>query len=278
MPLVVIDGAGVSKNIKSSTDGSDQVPHHNVDTVLPGTGATSLGKAEDAAHSNGDVGVMALGVRKDTAAALAGSDADYHPFLLDASGRVWCNVGAITLPAWTGATNIGKAEDDAHASGDVGVMALTVRKDTPAALGGSDGDYQPALTDAYGRVHANTPAVGDGVWINGALRQVKSAHFSGSPAFTDQQLVAGVASNKIRVLAAVWTVNSGTNAIKLGSKGGGASTDITTVMYASNLGGAPMAFNPHGWCETVSGEALVLNSTSGSGAMSLSVLYAEVPA
>lgn len=44
---------------------------------------------------------------------------------------------------WVGATNLGKAEDAAHASGDVGVQMLAVRTDSPANRSGADGDYEP---------------------------------------------------------------------------------------------------------------------------------------
>jgi hypothetical protein len=56
--------------------------------TLLGAGASSLGKAEDAQHASGDLGVMLLAVRKDTASALAGADADYIPLIVDASGRL----------------------------------------------------------------------------------------------------------------------------------------------------------------------------------------------
>lgn len=49
------------------------------------------------------------------------------------------------------ATMIGHKEDDAHSSGDAGIMALGVRDDIPASPGGSDGDYVPMLFDAQGR-------------------------------------------------------------------------------------------------------------------------------
>ena len=52
-------------------------------------------KAEDAVHSTADKGIMALGVRKDAAAALAGTDGDYIPLITDASGRAWVNVGSL---------------------------------------------------------------------------------------------------------------------------------------------------------------------------------------
>lgn len=58
-------------------------------TLTPGTGASNLGKAEDAAHTSGDVGVMALTVRSDTAAATANTTGDYQPQITDATGNTW---------------------------------------------------------------------------------------------------------------------------------------------------------------------------------------------
>ena len=53
------------------------------------------------------------------------------------------------------------AEDSAHTDGDRGLQLLTVRQDTAAALGGTDADYQPLITDASGRLHiAPAPANG----------------------------------------------------------------------------------------------------------------------
>ena len=39
-----------------------------------------------------------------------------------------------------GASHLGKAEDNVHASGDVGVMALAVRLDAPATTSSASGD------------------------------------------------------------------------------------------------------------------------------------------
>lgn len=60
----------------------------DVTRIIPGTTATALGKAEDAAHTTGDTGVQILAVRKDTAAALADTDGDYAPLEIDANGRL----------------------------------------------------------------------------------------------------------------------------------------------------------------------------------------------
>lgn len=47
-----------------------------ITSIIPGTGATSLGKAEDSAAASGDVGVMVLVERQDTPATTA-ADGDY---------------------------------------------------------------------------------------------------------------------------------------------------------------------------------------------------------
>lgn len=46
---------------------------------------------------------------------------------------------------------IGHLEDDAHQSGDGGIMPLAVRKDSAAVTSGSDGDYSALIVDAQGR-------------------------------------------------------------------------------------------------------------------------------
>ena len=114
-------------------------------TPIPGTGATDLGKAEDAAHTSGDTGVMALVVRKDTAAALAGTDGDYAPLEVDASGRLHVNVGV--LPALAAGTAI---------VGKVGIDQTTPGTTNLVQIGGS----LPAGTAEIGKLGAGTAMIG----------------------------------------------------------------------------------------------------------------------
>lgn len=60
-------------------------------SVTPGTAAANLGKAEDAAHSSGDVGVMSLGVRASspTERSAGPTDGDYEPFATNERGAIW---------------------------------------------------------------------------------------------------------------------------------------------------------------------------------------------
>jgi len=76
-------------------------------SVTPGTGATNLGKAEDAGHTTGDVGVMALAVRaaSPTERSAGPTDGDYEPLAVNEVGAAWvtqtpsANGGSSTMNA-----------------------------------------------------------------------------------------------------------------------------------------------------------------------------------
>lgn len=278
VPIVKIE-LGADNTFGGYLSSSNPMP------VNSGTGASDFAKAEDAAHTTGDVGVMALSVRRDTNATSAGTDGDYASLNTDSGGYLWVrdkavsvegasvgsgiliqgddgtdrkniNVDATTgdvqvdvtntvtvsgtitadagtnlntsalalesggnlatiagavsgsemqvdivgaLPAGTntigklsansgvdigdvdvtsvipgtGASNLGKAEDAAHTTGDVGVMPLAVRNDGGSTLASADGDYTPLGTDANGYLHVRDRASGpEGAsLLNGMLMQ-----------------------------------------------------------------------------------------------------------
>jgi hypothetical protein len=109
--------------------------------------------AEDSAHTTADTGVFVLSVRHDADTSLVDTDGDYAPLQLDANGKLKVNADAVL-------TNLEKAEDSAHVSGDYGIMALAVRNDAGTVLAGTDGDYIPLTTNAYGalRVTVTDPS------------------------------------------------------------------------------------------------------------------------
>jgi len=130
-------------NTQTKVTSSVGLPVKIIEGVTPGTGATDLGKAEDAAHSSGDVGVMGLSVRQDAAAALAGTDGDYQPIITDANGRVHVldqNSAAILADTANMDTNLGTV---------AGAVAGTeMQVDVVAAL--------PAGANAIGKLAANS--------------------------------------------------------------------------------------------------------------------------
>lgn len=96
-PVAVASIAAGNNNIgdvdvASIAAGNNNIGDVDVVSIIPGTLASNLGKAEDVAHGSGDTGVMALCVRKDTAASLAGTDGDYQPCITASDGSVWVSV------------------------------------------------------------------------------------------------------------------------------------------------------------------------------------------
>ena len=111
----------------------------DVTSIVPCTGATNLGKAEDAAHSSGDVGVMPLAVRNDDIAALGGADGDYAPLQVNAAGALYTNdasgeAGSILVTGTTAVTSavsntvfvaIQFIEDSVFDSANDGLISVT---------------------------------------------------------------------------------------------------------------------------------------------------------
>ena len=60
----------------------------DVTSVTTGHAAANLGKREDDAHSNEDVGVMALAVRNDVLEGLSGTDGDYSVLQVNKTGAL----------------------------------------------------------------------------------------------------------------------------------------------------------------------------------------------
>ncbi len=126
--------------------GTNNIGDVDVLSVVPGTAATSLGKAIDSAAGATDTGVAILAVRDDSLSTLTPIEGDYAPLRVSSTG-------ALHVTGAGGGTQY--QEDAAHTTGDTGTMALAVRKDTAAALAGTDGDYTPLITDANGALHVN---------------------------------------------------------------------------------------------------------------------------
>lgn len=126
--LSLIDGSGNLNVILAANSGVD-IGDVDVTSVVPGTGATNLGKAEDAAHTTGDVGVMALAVRSDAGGAF-GADGDYVPFSITSTGDL-----RVTLD--------GESITTANASVKVDDSAFTVASDSVTMIGGLADETTP---------------------------------------------------------------------------------------------------------------------------------------
>ncbi len=156
----------------------------NIVSNIPGVAATSLGKAEDAAHTTADTGVMALSVRKNTAAATSDADGDYQPLITDTNGRLHV-LDANSASALTSLQLIDDvifAEDVGHNTADKGIMALAVRSAAPSdrSAGPTDGDYEPLAVNEVGAVWVSvTPSA------NGGATTLNSTSSDGGTALTN---------------------------------------------------------------------------------------------
>jgi len=88
---LLLGGTAASTNIGVNTDQTLRVTLA-LDDVLVGA-LSQLVKTEDVAHSSGDKGIMALGVRNDGLSTTFGADGDYTPFQVAAEGALYTTHG-----------------------------------------------------------------------------------------------------------------------------------------------------------------------------------------
>lgn len=86
--ISVKDASAATITMKTTDNAGVHTSHQNVDAVIPGTGATNLGKAVDSAVGGTDTGVAILAKRVDTPAALTPANGDYTWLQVDANGRI----------------------------------------------------------------------------------------------------------------------------------------------------------------------------------------------
>ena len=82
---------GLIFGVKKDADTAEAVTYltRGFQVVPVSSGGAATYHAEDAAHSSGDTGSMSLAVRNDALAALAGSDGDYAPLQVNATGALY---------------------------------------------------------------------------------------------------------------------------------------------------------------------------------------------
>lgn len=153
------DAAGALWTHAVAADGTD-IGSVDILSIVPGVGVTNLGKAEDSASVDLDVGVSMLCIRDDTLNVRSGAENDYEPCHTDASGAVYVNVnntvgvgnvatiGTSVTPG-TAAAHLGKPEDGPIASGDTGIAMLGQAEAAPSATAANN-DYIQIKTNANG--------------------------------------------------------------------------------------------------------------------------------
>ena len=132
-----------------ANDGVD-IGDVDVTSVVPGVGATNLGKAIQSAQGATDVGVAALVVRNDTLADLSGADGDYSPLQVNATGALYTTVDSSALPTGAATSALQTAGNN---------LLTTIDADTSILAGAvTSGQMQ---VDVVAQLPAGTNNIGD---------------------------------------------------------------------------------------------------------------------
>lgn len=119
--LTIIYSAGSAAqtfSIYSSARNIEVTPGEFIANV--GTGSTGLGKAEDAPHVSGDVGIEVLGVRQDSLVVMTNTAGDYSPFVVTQHGHQV--VAALSTSGATDGT--GSAKSFIDIAGALGISGV----------------------------------------------------------------------------------------------------------------------------------------------------------
>ena len=122
--------------------------------------------AEDAAHTDEDTGNFVLGVRNDTLAALGGTDGDYVPFQMNASGALYVEVSSSS-----GDDSIYVDDADWTDSTSKHTLVGGLYQSSPQSI--TDGDVGPFQVDADGALHISDG--GNTITVDGTVTANLSA-------------------------------------------------------------------------------------------------------
>ena len=112
--------------------------------------------AEDAAHTSADTGNFVLGVRNDTLAALGGTDGDYVPFQMNASGALFVEVSSSS-----GDDSIYVDDADWTDSTSKHTLVGGLYQSSPQSI--TDGDTGPLQVNANGNLIVDLSATDNAV-------------------------------------------------------------------------------------------------------------------
>lgn len=175
--------------------------------IVPGTGATNLGKAIDTATGATDTGVLALATRDDALSSLTPAEGDNVQLRTDSTGALWANVATSALPSG-GSTSAKQDTIIGHLDGVETVLG-TIDADTSVmAAWNADSrcnvsliDTQVGVQGAEGVITGKTLRVtiatdDDGVASLGLIDDAIVADDAGFTAATTKVMMAGFVADE----------------------------------------------------------------------------------
>lgn len=225
--LIIKDGAGTSRTMRVWAEDTATGPYSFGQVLGDGSGSAQLAKAEDAVHVSGDLGFQLLGVRKDSATALAGTDGDYQPPIFDANGKLWVNASI------SAGSTAGDVAHDGADSGNPVKIGARARSSEIAAV--SNNDRSDLLTDLVGKLIV-LPYANPENFVSGTITSAMTGT-------TSTSLIAAPASGLRNYITQITVSNShatvGTDIIIQDGSGG---TTLYVIPAAAVYGGAVLTF------------------------------------
>jgi len=164
--------------------------------------------AEDSAHTDADTGNFILGVRNDTLAALGGTDGDYVPFQMNASGALFVEVSSssgddsiyVDDADWTDSTSkhtlvggLYQSSPQSITDGDTGPLQVNANGNLIVDLSATDNAVLDAIDTVLDTIKTDTQEIEEAVeTIEGAV--------SGSEMQVDVVAALPAGSNTIGVV------------------------------------------------------------------------------
>ena len=240
---LTVDGT-VTANLAAGTNNIGDV---DVLSLVPGTGATALGKAIDSAAGGTDTGVALLAVRDDALTTLTPADGDYTHLRTSSTGALHVNVASGGIS--------GIVDDAAFTPGTSEVLPVGFQADETTPDSVDEGDIGcPRMSldrKQYVIAHNETSTI----YQNGTARTPVFAAIDAATSGDNTLVAAAGAGNKIRVhqllLVAAGTVNA-----RFESGAGG--TALTGQMNLVANTGFVLPYSPIGWFETAANTLLNL--------------------
>ena len=171
--------AGTNAIGKLAANSGVDIGDVDVTSIIPGTGATNLGKAIDTATGATDTGVLALATRDDALSALTPIEGDNVQLRTDANGALWVIPSGTVTVAGTGTFAVQAVCTNA---GTFAVQAVCTNAGTFAVQAAQSGTWtvdlgatDNAVLDAIAASLAGTLTVGSHAVTNAGTFAVQAA-------------------------------------------------------------------------------------------------------
>ena len=252
--------AGTNAIGKLAANSGVDIGDVDVTSIVPGTGATNLGKAVDSVAGGTDTGVALLAVRDDVLTTLTPVDGDYVPLRVNAQGSVHATIQSGSLSNVASVDTLSEAfvqGDTAHDSVDAGA---------PLKIGGKARTTNPTAVANADRVNAIFDDLGRLVVVLNHVRDlIAHQHTQIASSSSETTIVSAVASTFLDLTSLVIT-NQTATAVNVTIKDATAGTTRMIIALAAN-GGAVMNFPVpvtqaavnNNWTATLSSAAVTVN-------------------